>query len=95
MMNDLERKAYAATVLSDLYKSLQSREEDIATTYTVIGEEPKKVWNGNEYEQVFDENGKPVMKDKWGNVPKAELSEDDEDRLAVLRELMKKLTKMI
>lgn len=96
-MNEIERRIYTAEILNDLYKEVEQKAKSLRYTYDVIGEEQVRKWNKEteEYELQWNEDGSPLMRDKWGDVEKDELTDDDKERMEILEDIMRKLAKMI
>lgn len=96
-MNEIERRIYTAEIVNDLYKEVEQKAKSLRYNYAVIGEEQVKKWNSEacEWEPQWNEDGTPMMRDKWGDVERDELTDDDKERLEILEDLQRKLAKMI
>lgn len=96
-MNEIEKKIYTAEIVNDLYREVEQKINNLRYDYAIIGEEQARKRNKEtgEWELQWNEDGSPLMKDKWGNVEKEELDDDDKECLEILKDLQKRLAKMI
>ena len=97
---DILAKKETLELLDDLFGVLDSRENDINTTWGDTGElEQKTKWSDTEKRcvPVFDDDGEPVMVAKYGEMPKKadEFTDDDKARLAAIKVIKTALEKLI
>ena len=97
MANKFKEKQILAELLNDLYVEIDSKEQSTRTEYRITGkeEEQAKDWRSGELLWEDEEKTIPKFKDKWENVPKESLSEDDEIRVKMCQYIKTQLEKMI
>ena len=99
MANKFQEKQILAEVLSDLYNTLESREQSVHSEYKRVGKKDVqcKDWRTGELLWEDAEHTIPKMEDDWQTVPKAddELTDDDLLRIKVYKYVMSQLEKMI
>ena len=81
--------------LEELVKKLDYDEQNLLTTIKVVGTEHRKDYKSGEL--MYDENGNPIMRDKYETVPVNEDELDDADyaQLVAIRYLKKELDEMV
>ena len=83
-------------VLEPFYVKLDNEEESICRKFTKTGEQRiKKDWANGHGEEMYNEDGSPVMEDVWDYVEKTHLSDEDKYRLAIIRSIRAKLDDII
>lgn len=90
-MNEITRKVKIKTellrIMEDITATLDFKEKDIREEYVQLD---------GEVEEYTDwKTGELKIRDKWGNRPKAELSEDDRLKLEAVDTIRKALEKLI
>lgn len=95
MANKFKEKQLLAELLNELYDIVQRKEDSVHTEYRRVGEEQAKDWRTGELKWEDEEKTIPVMTDKWADMPKDELSADDELTIKVCQYVKTQLEKMI
>ena len=97
MTNKFKEKQILAEILSDLYNSLEGKENDVRTEYKVVGQKQEKNWRTDELVWEDEEKTIPKMVPDWGRVDKTEdeYTEEDMLRLKVLQYVKTQLEKML
>ncbi len=96
-VNKFEEKRIEASILSELYEAVKRREQSAYCTYGVVVENDHqaKDWRTGELLWEDEEKTIPKMEHKWGDIPKEELSEEDEMTVAVCKRIKTALEKML
>lgn len=96
-INKFEEKKIEAEILSELYEMVANRERAVHYTYGVVAKDDHqaKDWKTGELLWLDAEKTVPKMEDKWGDIPKEELSEKDQMAIRVYTRLMAALEKML
>lgn len=84
-----------AEVLQEVYDSLEEKIKYTKQYWGVIKKDDHQKVDWRTNEPIFDDNGLPIMEDKYGYIGKDEMTEDDELRIKVLREVIKSLEKLL
>lgn len=98
---DILVKKETLELLDDLFGVLDSREDDINTTWGDTGEiEQKTEWDKETKSMVKvfdDDDGNPVMTAKYGTIPKKadEFTDEDKAKLAAIKTIKTALEKLI
>lgn len=98
---DILTKKATLTVLEDLFKTLDQKEDDLNKTYGFTGNMvPRQKWNDEtrEMEDVIDEEtGEVVMREEWDYIPKKkdEYTENDKAELEAIKNIKSHLEKLI
>lgn len=101
-MNKFMEAKIKAEILEDMYSNLDYKLKDATKYWGKTGcKKQKTVWNKEtkEYDPQFDENGDPIMEDEWDDIEYTEEELEDHPeviaRIAVIKQLMKELEKML
>ena len=84
-----------AEVLQEIYDNLEEKIRYTKQYWGVIKKDDHQKVDWRTNEPVFDDEGLPVMEDEYGYIDKEELTEDDELRIKVLRDVIKSLEKLL
>lgn len=97
MAKKFEEKRILASVLNDLYESVDTMERAVHLEYKRVGEEQAKDWRTGELKWEDEEKTIPKMTDKWENVTKddEDLTEEDKLKIKVYQYVKSQLEKMI
>lgn len=79
MTNKFKEKQAIAEILDELYRIVQTKEDDVHNDYRVVGKEQAKDWRSGELQWEDEEKTIPKMTDKWDYVPKSDEELDHED----------------
>lgn len=97
MENIFKEKAISADELSDLYRYTETRIKELSEKFDVVEtlDEQDTHWKTGELLWEDAEHMIPLMKKKWGNVPKTpdDYTEEDYIRIATLKRVQKLLEK--
>lgn len=98
MNNTLKKKAARLDLLSRFEFTLDSKKDEILTTYEEDGLKPKERYNYKEqkYEKVLDEDGNQIMVTNWKERKRNEEELEDEEKiiLEAIEDLRKEIYKM-
>lgn len=97
---DILTKKAVLEVLEQLFGVLDREEEDTKTTWGKLDKMVVKTeWNSEtkKCEEVYDENGEPVMVNDYGTIPKKpdEFSTEDKAKLEAIKTIKVALEKLI
>ena len=84
-----------AEVLQEVYESLEEKIRYTKQYWGVIKKDDHQKVDWGTNEPVFDDEGLPVMEDKYGYIDKNELTEDDELRIKVLQDVIKSIERLL
>ena len=95
-MSKLKMAQIKLDVLEPFYSKLDKEVESIREEFTKTGEQRiKRNWSDGNGEEMYNEDGSPVMEDVYGYVEKSNLSEEDNYRLDVLNLIRTKLDEVL
>jgi hypothetical protein len=95
MANKFEEKRILAEVLNELYETVDNKEKAIHFEYKRVGTEQARDWRTGELKWEDEEKTVPMMTDKWADVEKEELDEDDKLKIKVYQQIKAQLERMI
>lgn len=85
---------YKATCLTDVLSYIERKIDEVSYTYGPTGEQEQDYeWVDRKREYKFDDDGNPIMKDVWGDVPKRELDEMDKATISAYQEIAETICK--
>lgn len=95
MANKFKEKQIMAEVLNELYETVDSKEKAVHYDYKPVGKEQAKDWRTGELKWEDEEQTIPTMIDKWADVEKEDLTEEDKLKIKVYQYIKTQLEKMI
>lgn len=99
MANKFKEKQHLAELLDQLYRVVQTEEDNCRQEYRKVGttDEQEKHWKTGELLWEDEEKTIPKMRDKWDYVMKSdeEMGEDDYAKIKACQYLKAQLEKMI
>ena len=95
-MSKFKMEQIKLDVLESFYSKLDKEVENISQEFTKTGEQRiKRNWSDGNGEEMYNEDGSPVMEDVYGYVNKSKLSEDDRYRLVILNVIRNSLDEVL
>lgn len=94
-MNYFQKVSYKADILNELVNELDNKERGVKLESVRVGEYQATDYKTGELRWEDEAKTIPVMYGQWDTQEKAELTEEDNAKLAIIDEIRKSLTKLV